>query len=1232
MFAKDGTLVRTLWSGVSLNAGAYTKYWDGLDDKGQTAANATYDIRLISNNVSYTWEGVIGNSSFGNSQGNGLQRAFIRTKGMAIAGDYAYYGAGYAEGNPSQARFALSNPQQRLDFFPKGSTDQATLFVATDGKLVYWAGYDGYDNGNKWFVFATRTADNGEQSFANGQALKMAMGRTYASAIDVINGAAGVVTGMAVQKNGKYLFVSHKSRHQIRVLDKTTGNLVQSLFFNDAAGLSVDGQDNLWIINGNTVSRFTVNNDGTLSNATLSLSGLNSPMALAVSPDNQTVVVADGGDSQQVKAYSNSTGASVWTLGQAGGYRTDPTVANDKFYFSDASGGINDTFVAFAPDGSFWVGDSGNYRVQHYSAGRSYIDRIMYLQNNYSSFIDQNNPNRLFAEFLEFAVDYSKPLGGTNGSWTLVKNWRAAMPANYFESLTINHTYITNIFRDVLTLSNGRVYGFLRRFNDNKWVLAELPANGPLRITKIAFDAQNRYTYHIASDGSLRQSANNINGTSGSVVWESRRLTGFDADNDPVWAPATSYASAPVNSGGEPINWYGGQSRTGETTSSGVVVSFDEGKINGPTGAGYHLGGLRVGDNKWLWKTAMATTAAYKGPYPNDGAYDVGNGVEYGGGGIAVLDRSIFWNYHGEFWKGSQVNKWQHVYDNGLLLGIFGKTGPEVRIEAPDGRPVAGMAGNVYFGTAVRASNGVTYLYHGEESGWGGIHRWRIDNMQSIQEQVIGLKSLDSYAVSTTTPGTEGIDLLSGLSPSSVLQDGTAGWNRNPAAENTAGADNKWTAKTSIMSYDRFASPDLYVNFSKASTQYTVTRDLGNNTNLGSWSLQGVISFDNTNPNNGTPGQSDSGGSYFEVLDNAGKVLARLYNQVFFDQAGTPVKTMGNGQQIAQGYYFDPASAVGSAADAINISLSNGSLTIKYRDYPAVTTGALEAGGNLQNPRTVRLFFWCNGRNYERTIDIQQLRFITGVTTASVAPTPTPTPTTPTFATSGKVYTIKAKQSAKFIDVSGQSVADGESIIQWTYNGGKNQQWKLTQATGSYFTFQSVNSGKVLDIVSASTADGAKVNQWSANGQTNQQFKLVDAGSGYVNIVVNNSQKCLDITNQSTADGAAIVQNTCGGSDSQKFLLSEIASGSGRLSAVDIQPEAGFNLFAYPNPATDLITITGAKDQLVTFTDLTGHTLLEVTCVSDAEQVSVQSLPMGSYIVRRHSALNPVSQKLLIVR
>ncbi|MFD2573310.1 RICIN domain-containing protein, partial [Spirosoma soli] len=857
----------------------------------------------------------------------------------------------------------------------------------------------------------------------------------------------------------------------------------------------------------------------------------------------------------------------------------------------------------------------------HYSASGSFIDRIMYLQNNYSCYIDQNNPTRVFAQFLEFGVDYSKPLAANNGSWTLLKNWRATMPANYFEVLTINHTYISEIFRDVLTMSNGRTYGFLRRFSDNKWVVVELPANGPIRVTKVAFDAQNRYTYHITKDGSLKQSVNNFSGTSGTVNWQTRPLTGFDANNDPIWGAPQDYATAPINSGGEPITWKGGGGRTGETTSSNVMITFDDGKVDGALGGGYHLGGIRVNDNKWLWKTAHATSVGYVGEYPTDGAYDVGNNVEYAGGGFSVFERNIFWNYHGEFWKNSQVNKWQHVYDNGLLVGIFGKTGIQARVEAPDGGAVPGMAGNVLLGTVVKAPNGNIYLYHAEEFGWSGVHRWRIDGLNTIQEQAIPLQNLVSASVPESP--LDGVDLLNGLPRQNVVQNGTAGWNRNPVEENNTSFDNKWTVKTGLMSYDRFASTDLYVNFSKPNATYTVTRDLGTTSSLVAWALKGVITFNGTNPNNGAPDQFDSGGCYFEVLDNNGRVLARIYNQVFFDQANVPVKLFGNNQVIAQGEYFKPSTATGTGADPIEISMSNGTLTIKYRDFAPVTTSAFDKTGNLQSPKTVRLFFWSNGRNYERTIDVQSLRFY-----ATAAPTNTIKPTVE----SADTYFIKAKHSGKYLDVANVSTADGASIIQWSYTGGTNQQWQLTNLNTGYYTMKAVHSSKMLNIPGASMVDGTAANQWSANGQANQQFKLVDAGEGYYKIVGNNSQKCLDIRYASTADGAVLQQTFCSTSDSQKFLLVKAGTGGGRVGAVEATSEhTEPTIKLYPNPAVNEVTIKGAQGAAITIVDGLGRIKLTTVSQADLFTFPVTSLPTGEYIIQiKKDDAYITSRKLII--
>ncbi|WP_461150253.1 RICIN domain-containing protein [Spirosoma pulveris] len=1222
VFAKDGTLVRTLWSGVSMSAGSYSKMWDGLADNGQAAATDSYDIRVLSNNVSYTWEGVIGNSSYGIGQNNNLQRAFLRMQGMAISGTNAYYGVGYAEGNPSQAKFIVGSPQSRIEFSPKGETAQATLFTATDGTTVYWAGYDGYGNGNTWFVYGTKTSDNTEQIFSNGQSLRMTLGKTYASSLDVITQSDGVITGMAVQKSGNYLFVSHKARHQIRVYNKTTGALAQTLTFNDAAGLAVDSQDKLWVIDGTVVRKYAVQPDGTLLDAGLALSGLERPMALAVSPDNGTVVVADGGGSQQLKAYSNLNGMPLWTFGQRGGYITDPTVSNDKFYFSDVSGIINDTFLAFQPDGSFWVGDSGNYRAQHYSASRTFIDRIQYIQNNYSSFVDQNNPSRVFAQFMEFAIDYSKPLAANNGSWTLVKNWRATLPMEYFQVISINHTYITNIFRDVLTMPNGRVYGFLNRFSDNKLVLVELPASGPLRITNQVLDSQNRYTYHITPDGSLKQSSSNLSGTTGTVDWQSRPLTGFDASNNPIWGTPVNYVSAPVSSGEEPVSWYGGQGRTGETTSSGVVITFDDGKIRGSLGAGYHLGGLKANTNKWLWKTAHATMAEYKGPYPADGAYDVGNYVEYGGGGISVYDRHIFWNYHGEFWKGSQTNKWQHVYDNGLLVGVFGKTGPEARQQSIDGGPVPGMAGNVYYGTVVKGTDGNVYLYHAEEAGWAGIHRWKINGLNTIQEQIIPLQSLSAYPISTNPSDLGGVDLMQGLTSKTALQNGAYGWTRSPASNFDNGYNDKWIAKTSVLSYDRFTNPDLYVNFSKANSSYSVARDLGNNVGLAYWSLRGTITFDGTNPNNGVSGQTNTGGCYFDVLDNNGKVLARIKQQVFFDQTNAPVKLYGNTSVIAQGQYFNAASSPTSSSDPFEITMSAGTLTIKYRNYAPVTVTIYDKAGDLRNPKSVRLFFWSSGINYERTIDLQSLRFYVNaaptVTTASVS--------------NGTKYYVQAKHSGKYLDVTAQSKSDGSSVIQTAYTSGTSQQWTLTAVDNDEYTISAVHSDKLLDIGGGSTSEGAMASQWTFNGLPNQRFKLVDAGDGYFNVVSSNSTKCLEVQGNSTDDGAFLQQSACGGGNNQKFLFTKVGVDT-KAKVVDFFNEnSDVRVNVYPNPAVDFVTIDGAKGAVVTVFDAMGRIKSTTDCAVDSSTLSVSSYGTGEYILQIKKNNQVINKKLIVSR
>ncbi len=134
-------------------------------------------------------------------------------------------------------------------------------------------------------------------------------------------------------------------------------------------------------------------------------------------------------------------------------------------------------------------------------------------------------------------------------------------------------------------------------------------------------------------------------------------------------------------------------------------------------------------------------------------------------------------------------------------------------------------------------------------------------------------------------------------------------------------------------------------------------------------------------------------------------------------------------------------------------------------------------------------------------------------------------------------YKIVNRNSGKVLDVDSSSTANGAQIIQWTYSGGWNQQWKFVDAGGGYYKIQNRNSGKLMDIEAHSTADGAHNIQWSDNGGTNQQWKLINAGSGYYKIQNRNSGKILDISGASTANGAIDIQWPDNGGYNQQWQI-----------------------------------------------------------------------------------------------
>jgi hypothetical protein len=143
------------------------------------------------------------------------------------------------------------------------------------------------------------------------------------------------------------------------------------------------------------------------------------------------------------------------------------------------------------------------------------------------------------------------------------------------------------------------------------------------------------------------------------------------------------------------------------------------------------------------------------------------------------------------------------------------------------------------------------------------------------------------------------------------------------------------------------------------------------------------------------------------------------------------------------------------------------------------------------------------------------------------SPTATPPP-------ASTYYTLTARNSNKLLDVYNSSTADGGNVIQWTANGGANQQWQFNLVGSSTYTIVNRNSGKCLDVYNNSTADGGNVDQWTCNGQTNQQWQMVAHGSYFLFKSVK-SGKCLDVAGVSNADGANIDQWTCNNGTNQDW-------------------------------------------------------------------------------------------------
>jgi hypothetical protein len=772
VYDSTGTMVRWLWGGVMLAPGTYQRMWDGNLQNGTPAtAGATYTIKLLENQVVYTFDGgFIGDTEKGlavqdryAAYGWQITLNGSATPTFAFAGNRGWFAGGYNEGGINLGWFDDMNKPRNANFNYM-QNHIMLMDIATDGSWVYFMNTGAFSPDISW-ITAINAVSGSPVYFTSGTYLSglaipgwpkgfaatpvQTWPNTTINYIDPgpawTTGAppAGGPTGIAVQRSGNILAVAHGA-NSIKLWDKNAGTSLGTITTIANPTWMAFNSEGLWVVSSGGLYEVTgVGSSNTVTPIT-TLGGITFSNVVSVGSNGATnsIFVLDGGTNQQMYEFAVSSHTLMRTYGSLGGYSNcDPTISNSKLLldqqYTTGTTTPYRSWVRVADSDDVWIADGMANRVLHISPANQYVDRLLYIKPNYSVAVSHGQPNRVFRGTYEYDMDYTQPLQlgdpdpalGGNGSWTLAKNWAVCAPSGFQTTGNGNPAAVEQ-------LSNGRTYAMFWQ-SGLLTGMAEMPASGPLRkvaTVPASIRANLLRNGHLSSGSGTSGTAPNY-----TVSITDYPLTGFNGSNDPVWGASTTPASMTTNSGNSylTVDGTGAYFNTVEGTTDGVYTIFHNapyGVMNQP-----HMGAYKGTGGSFYWQTMperALTYPDYQGGYANiPGA--AGNGIFPPS---LVEGKNIIATYDGQ--GATWGNQYYHYWSDGLMVGQFGQknTSPGVTTSGPTPF-VIGTWGFGYndIGTNIRAVattqyNGDIYLYHGSEGGYGGILRWHLSNLASIQE------------------------------------------------------------------------------------------------------------------------------------------------------------------------------------------------------------------------------------------------------------------------------------------------------------------------------------------------------------------------------------------------------------------------------------------------------------------------------------------------------------------
>jgi hypothetical protein len=329
----------------------------------------------------------------------------------------------------------------------------------------------------------------------------------------------------------------------------------------------------------------------------------------------------------------------------------------------------------------------------------------MFVAHTYVACADPNDPKRVFAGYLEFEVDYKKPIAS---SWTLKNHW-----GHYVNGAELERGKSTQngLFSVVSLMNQGvaRTYALTRdAAHDNRKRLVELTSSG-VRPTYINDQSP---LLELEADGSAVAMTVTPTPQSGTTAHYFRDSISGWQDADPVYT-RTTLSTVQYVDGVSPVYW--GAARLRGSTLFLFYPARNQLERDRPAVPfeGNHLGAVNSANGSWLWMTSPT------GPLDGRGTFETN--CHYAGSAFTIIDDNIFFVYRGEGWRNGQANQIFHYKTDGTFVGQFGTPAfvQGTILNAPGAGAIVGHI------SAVRVNSAI-YVYTSDE--WShGVHRWRID-------------------------------------------------------------------------------------------------------------------------------------------------------------------------------------------------------------------------------------------------------------------------------------------------------------------------------------------------------------------------------------------------------------------------------------------------------------------------------------------------------------------------